>query len=324
MANGTADIKVTLTHNSVTYQPNVIGEIDVEWVRFGSPGKLTMTILNDESIKFDVGDCVRLTVGGVNFFFGFIFTFERIEVDQYKLTVYDVLRYLKSNDIFKMPKQTYTKALKTVLSRYDLKAGTIANTKYVRKAKVFNGCVFDMLEKYRSDTKKSKGINYILYADFNKVCLKAQSSMKTNYIMEAALMENYSYSSSIDDKVYTVVKLYKGSGKKTKVYTKTTTNAKKKYGRLTYVEKTKLKSKSKIKKKLNTIAEAHDTPRKKLTLQGVFGLTDLRAGCGVTVKLQDVDLKLNKNMTVDHIVHRFYEGRHTMDVTVVGGDIKSE
>lgn len=323
MANGTADIKVTLTHSGTTYIPKCEGEITVEWTRFGTPGKMSLTVLKDDALQFEEGDCIRMTVDGKNFFFGFIFTYKRKDADLWQLTVYDVLRYLKSDDIFKMPKQTYTKALKKVLKRYGLTAGTIKNTKYVRKAKVFNGCVMDMLEKYRKDTKKSKGVNYILYADFNKVCLKAQSDMKTTYVMDATVMENYSYSSSIDEKVYTVVKLYKGSGKKTKVYSKTNTSAKKKYGRLTYCEATKLKSKSKIKKKLKTIAGDYDSPRKKLTLLNVFGLTDIRAGSGVTVKLTDVGMTLNKNMTVDSVVHRFSEGRHTMDLNVIGGDYKS-
>lgn len=323
MANGTATVKVSLTHGSKTYYPNVVSEIRVEWTRFGAPGKMTLTVLADEVLKFGPGDVVRLIVDGKKFFFGFIFKIDRREKNQYTLTCYDAIRYLKSDDIFKMPKQTYTKALKKALKRYGLKAGTIQNTKYVRKAKVFNGCVLDMLENYRKATKKSKGVNYILYADYDKVCLKSQASMKTDYVMNAKLMEGFTYSESIDEKVYTVIKLYKGSDKKPKVYTKTVKAAKKKYGRLTYVEKTKLKSKSKIKKKLKTIAAAHDSPRKKLTLNNVFGLTDIRAGSGVTVKLSDDGVKISKSMTVDTVTHIFNEGRYTMNLNVVGGDYKS-
>ncbi len=323
MANGTAKVTVSLTHGKKTYYPNVVSEIRVEWTRFGSPGKMTMTVLADSVLKFAEGDVVRLKVDDRNFFFGFIFTIERREKNQYALTIYDALRYLKSDDIFKMPKQTYTKALKKVLKRYGLKAGTIQNTKYVRKAKVFNGCIFDMLEDYRQSTRKSKGTNYILFANYNKVCLKSQKSMRTDYVMNAQLMEDFTYTSSIDDKVYTVVKLYKGSDKKPKVYTKTVKAAKKKYGRLTYVEQTKLKSKSKIKKKLKTIAAAHDSPRKKLTLNSVFGLTDIRAGSGVIVKLSDNGMKVSKRMTVDTVTHVFSEGRHTMNMNVVGGDYKN-
>lgn len=315
-------ISVTLTHGSTTYKPVVIGDVTVEWTRFGSPGKLKMTVIKDSTLKIENGDCVRLVVDGKNFFFGFIFIIDRKEASQLSITSYDVLRYLKSKDIFKMPKQTYTKALKTVLKRYGLKAGTIANTKYVRKAKVFNGCVLDMLETYRKDTKNSKGVNYILYADFNKVCLKAQPSMKTNYVITNQMTSDFSYSSSIDERTYTVIKLYKGSGKKAKVYTKTSAAAKKKYGRLTYVESTKLKSKSKIKKKLNTIAKAHDTPSKKLTIKNVFGVVNIRAGSGVRVEIKEAGITINRSMTVATVTHKFSEGRHTMDLTLVGGDFR--
>lgn len=315
-------ISVTLTHGSTTYKPVVIGDVTVEWTRFGSPGKLKMTVIKDSTLKLENGDCIRLVVDGKNFFFGFVFVIDRKEASQLSITAYDVLRYLKSKDIFKMPKQTYTKALKTVLKRYGLKAGTISNTKYVRKAKVFNGCVLDMLETYRKDTKNSKGVNYILYADFNKVCLKAQSSMKTNYVITNQMTSDFSYSSSIDERTYTVIKLYKGSGKKSKVYTKTSAAAKKKYGRLTYVDSTKLKSKSKIKKKLNTIAKAHDTPSKKLTIKNVFGVVNIRAGSGVRVEIEEAGITINRSMTVSTVTHKFSEGRHTMDLTLVGGDFR--
>lgn len=319
-----AEIKLTIQHDSTIYEPAVVGDITVEWVRFGTPGKMIFSVIKDGNLKYSEGDVARLVVDGKNFFFGFIFTEERQEKNIYSLTCYDVIRYLRSDDIFKMPKQTYTKAIKKVAKRYGIKTGTIANTKYVRKAKVFNGCILDMLDNYRKTTKQSTGKTYILYADFNKLCLKAQSSMKTNYIMEASVMEGFTYASSIDDKVYTVVKLYKGSGKKMKVYSKTVSKAKKKYGRLTYVAETKLKSKSKIKKKLKSIAEAHDAPRKKLSLQNVWGLTDIRAGSGITVKLEEDNFKINKKMTVNSVTHRFSEGRHTMDLNVFGGDFKNE
>lgn len=315
-------IDITIQHDGTTYKPAVLEEVTVEWTRFGAPGKMVLSVIDDDTLKFGEGDTVRFKLNDKNFFFGFVFIIERTGINQYQLTCYDAIRYLKSSDIFKMKKCTYTKALKTVTKRYGLKNGKIANTKYVRKAKVFNCCILDMLEDYRKHTKQSTGINYLLYADYNKICLQPQSALATDYILEAKLMENFTYTSSIDDKVYTVVKLYKGSGKKMKVYSKTVTKAKKKYGRLTYVAETKLKSKAKIKKKLKSIAEAHDSPRKKVTLQGVFGLDDIRAGSKVKVKITEGGLKINRNMIVDTVTHRFNQGRHTMDLNVFGGDYK--
>ena len=313
-------VEVFIKHGDTIYLPVVVGEITVEWTRFAAPGQMKLTVMKDDVLKFEEGDTVRLKINDEKFFFGFLFTYERKDDDRYQLTCYDALRYLKSKDIFKMKKMTYTKALKKACKRYGLKMGTIANTKYVRKAKVFTGTVYDMLENYRKKTKQSTGNQFILYADWNQICLKKQSAMKTDYVIEAEVAKEYSYQSSIDDGVYTVVKLYKKKGKKTKVYSKTLKAAKKKYGRLTYVNSTKLKKKSKIKKKLKKIAEAHDTPRKKLSFTGVFGITEIRAGSGVTVRLNAVGMSLNKNMTVHKVTHRFADGVHTMDLTVIGGD----
>jgi len=315
-------VEVFLKHGGKTYIPVVIGEITVEWTRFASPGKMVLTVLEDDTLEFEEGDVVRIKVNDSNFFFGYLFIYERVKDRQYKLTCYDGLRYLKSKDVFKMKKQTYTAALKTVCKRYGLKQGTIAGTKYVRKAKVFTGTVFDMLENYRKKTKQSTGNQFLLFMDYDKVTLKNQSSMKTSWVIEASVAQDFSYSSSIDQDVYTVVKLYRKRGKKTKVYTKTLSKQKKKYGRLTYAENTKLKKKAKINKRLKKIADAHDSPRKKLSFTGVFGIPEIRAGSGMIVKLKAVGMDLNKNMTVSRVTHHFQDGIHTMDLTVIGGDFK--
>lgn len=313
-------VRVFLNHGKKIYTPIVIGEITVEWTRFASPGKMVLTVYKDDILQFEEGDVVKLRVNDNDYFFGFLFTYEIVAENQYKLTCYDALRYLKSKDVFKMKKQTYSAALKKVCKRYGLTKGTIANTRYVRKAKVFTGTVFDMLENYRKTTKKSTGNQFILFMDYNKVTLKKQDSMKTDWVIQASVAQKYSYSSSIDEDVYTVVKLYRKKGKKTKVYTKTLKSVKKKYGRLTYAENTKLKKKAKINKRLKKIAAAHDSPRKKLSFTGVFGIPGIRAGSGVKVKLSTDGLSLNKNMVVSRVTHRFQGGIHTMDLTVIGGD----
>ena len=98
--------KVLIKHGSKTYIPAVVGEVTVEWTRFASPGKMELTVIKDDTLKFEEGDAVRLKVNDENYFFGILFTYERVAKGRYKLTCYDVLRYLKSTDVFKMKKQT--------------------------------------------------------------------------------------------------------------------------------------------------------------------------------------------------------------------------
>ena len=333
----TVEVEVNIRHSGNTYTPVVIGELTVEWTRFASPGKMNLTVFKDDALKFEEGDVVTLKVDGQNFFYGFLFTYERTDSQQYKLTCYDALRYLKSQDVFKMKRSTYAKALKNVCSRYGLKKGTIMNTRHACKAKVFTGTVIDMLEYYRKKTKSATGDNYILYMDFDQVCLVKQDKMVTEWAVTAETAESFSYSSSIDDDVYTVIKLYrnvqkkkkkkKKKGKKnitvTRTYSKTLSAEKKKYGRLTYVESVKTKKKAKINKRLKKIANAHKKPKKKLSFNGVFGIKEIRAGSGMQVKLSVVGMDdLTKSMVVNRVTHRFNEGFHTMDLTMVGGVFK--
>ena len=319
-------IRVVLKHRDKEYTPPVIGEVTVEWSRFATPGKMTLTILKDKIVKFEEGDTVRLKINGKKYFYGYIFTYERVGDSQYQLTCYDMLRYLKSSDVFKNKKKSYGVAVKDVCKRYGLKTGKIDKTKHLRKAKVFTGTVFDMLEDYRKDTAKSTGSQYILYADYNRIRLRKQSSMRTNYVINATVARDFSYQSTIDKDTYTVIKLYRKYKKKKKekyaVYVKTMKKAKKKYGKLVYTDTTDLKGKDKAKimKRLNKIGKAHDSPRKKLSFTGVFGIPGIRAGSSVMVKLNAAGISRRKRMVVSKVTHHFAEGIHTMDLVVVGGN----
>ena len=44
-----------------------------ETSRKGEPGKLTFSVVKDNIIDFQEGNHVRLTVDGVNLFYGFVF-----------------------------------------------------------------------------------------------------------------------------------------------------------------------------------------------------------------------------------------------------------
>ena len=76
-------VEVYLKHGEKIYEPVVVGEITVEWIRFGTPGKMTLTVYKDDVLKFEEGDTVRLKVNGKKFFYGFLFTYERQDPQRY-------------------------------------------------------------------------------------------------------------------------------------------------------------------------------------------------------------------------------------------------
>ena len=71
------DVQLYIQNGNTIYEPIVLDEISwtTEWK--GSPGQLQFSIKADSEVKFAEGNAVRLTVDGVNLFYGFIFTQKR-------------------------------------------------------------------------------------------------------------------------------------------------------------------------------------------------------------------------------------------------------
>ena len=68
------NVELLIQNGSKVYAPVVEQGIVWDTERKGSPGKLTFTVIKDQNINFTEGNPVRLTVDGVNLFYGFIFT----------------------------------------------------------------------------------------------------------------------------------------------------------------------------------------------------------------------------------------------------------
>ena len=85
------NVKVEIQNGTRGFEPIV--QDDIQWVtdRKGSPGKLTLKVLQDEYLDVEEGNSVSLKVDGTSVFYGYIFRIERDKTESVTLTCYDQL-----------------------------------------------------------------------------------------------------------------------------------------------------------------------------------------------------------------------------------------
>lgn len=312
--------EILIQNGKNIFMPAIEGDISLELHRKNSPGKLTFNVVQDSMLKVKKGNTVRFRMDGKNIFFGFVFTYSRKDSNLVTLTCYDQLRYLKNKDVLSYKKKTYSQVLKMIARKYKLKTGTIANTKYVIPQRMEEGTLFDILGNASDLTVAHKKKLYVLYDNFGKLTLRNIAKMKLNLYLDVETMESFDYESTIDRDTYTCIKLYKDNDKTgvREVYVRNSTAKQKKWGILTYVEKTEETTKKAIKEKAKVLAQFYGIEQRKLTLKGCFGDTRVRGGSSVVVNLKLGDKNISNYMVVEQVKHTFSLDEHTMDLTLAG------
>ena len=119
-----------------------------KWVtsRKGSPGKLTFTVIEDDTVKLTEGNEVRLSVDDTNIFHGFIFSQNRDKSRQIAVTAFDQMRYLSNKDTYVYKDKTASDVIKMIADDFRLKLGTIEQTEYKIPPRVEdNVTLFDII-----------------------------------------------------------------------------------------------------------------------------------------------------------------------------------
>ena len=119
------DVQLYIQNGNTIYEPIVLDEISwtTEWK--GSPGQLQFSIKADSEVKFAEGNAVRLTVDGVNLFYGFIFTQKRDKEGTIEITAFDQLRYLKNKDSYIYTNKTAGQLVQMIAKDFNLQCGDI-------------------------------------------------------------------------------------------------------------------------------------------------------------------------------------------------------
>lgn len=196
-----------IIQNDKAYLPCIEGGVKLERPRSGSPSKLTFTVVKDGIINFQEGNPVSMRFNGNAVFYGYVFTKSRSDSRLIDVTAYDQIRYLKNKESLSYQDKTYSELLKMVADDYYLNIGDVEDTKFKIERRIEESALIDILQTASDLTLLNTGRLYVLYDDFGKLSLKDIQSMKLDVVIDEDTAQGYDYTSSIDNDVYTKVKL---------------------------------------------------------------------------------------------------------------------
>lgn len=327
------DIVLVIKSGGYYQEPILTDEITWKTERKGAPGELTFTTIKDDKLSFGEGSEVKLEVNGRAVFHGFVFTKSRDKNHHIKVVAYDQLRYLKNKDTLVYADWTCTKLLSYIVSAYNLnvekdkngKVKGIADTGYkvgtTENPRVEeNSTLFDMILNNLDETVYNTGHLYILYDDCGHIRLKNVKDMKVGYLITDNVGENFDYQTSIDGKVYNKVKLYvedEETGARD-FYTAQDKKNIAQWGILQYHEK--VDSEEEVVETTKAVLELYNHVERNLTVKGLFGDLDVRAGCLVPIHLHlgDAVNNVDSYLMVESATHKWSKGHHSMDLTLSG------
>ena len=314
-------VTITVVNGSKRYDVPALEGVSITWERSGTPGKLTFETKYVKKYKIVEGNSVLVTVDKKKFFFGFIFTRQFKNDGFVTFTVYDQLRYLKNKETLVYKNKRADEVINIIANRFNLNCGKLANTGYRMSAIEDNTTLFDIIQNSLDNTVLSTNVVYVLYDEVGKLQLKKVGDMKVNgCLVDKETGEEFTYQTSIDSDVYNQIKLIYENKKKGSYDLYVTRNSKNinKWGVLQYVEK--IDTPKLGKQKSAALLKLYNKKWRTLSISGVIGNKNVRAGSLVPVILELGDMKVSNYMLVEKVTHKFDNRQHTMDIVVSGGD----
>lgn len=313
-------IELLIQNGNRVFQPVLQDEVRWETERKGQPGKLTFSVVRDSIINFQEGNPVRLKVGGVNVFYGFVFKKERDKENIINVTAYDQLRYFKNKDTYIYSNKTAGELIQMIAADFNLRTGTLENTGFKIASRIEdNKSLFDIVQNALNLTLENRRKMYVLYDDFGRLTLKNVESMKLNLLIDDETAENYKYISTIDGETYNRIKLsYENdeTGKR-EIYISQDSRNINNWGVLQYFEN--IDSKVNGKAKADAMLQLYNAKTRNLTINNAFGDVRVRAGSSLPIKLNLGDVNVQNFMLVEKVQHIFKNDEHMMNLTLRGG-----
>lgn len=314
-------LQITI-QGSKLYEPVVLGGVQWETAQKGEPGKLTFTVVKDETISFNEGAKVTLNIDGSPLFVGYVFTKTRNKDHHIQVVAYDQLRYFKNKDVYVYKNKTASELVAMLAGDYKLTVGTLEDTGYKIGQRVEDGqTLFDIVENALKITQDSTNKAFVLYDDAGKITLKNIQNMKLQTVIDDETAEDFDYTSSIDGETYNDIKLVRensGEGKREFTVNVKDDNTIAQWGRLQYYEK--ISDEVNLQARAESLLKQYNHKTRSLRIQGAFGDVSVRAGCMLPVMLNLGDIVHNSYLICQRVVHTWEQGHHSMDVELAGGD----
>lgn len=313
-----------IIHKKVTdeyFWPAVMDGVVWETHWKGQPGKLTFKVVKEGKLDFHEGDVVQANYGGVNFFYGYVFTKKRGKDGTIDVTAYDQIRYLKNKDTYNFVNLTAGEEIRRIAEDFHLQVGELIDTGYtIPKFRGANKTLMDIIQTLLDMTTQNTGRLYVLYDDFGKLSLRDVEDMKLDLLIDAETAEDYMYESTIDKDTYNRIKLYydnEETGKRD-VWMAVNSADIARWGVLQLTESVNPQKAMNFGQMADTKLKLYDRVKRTLTIKNAFGDLRVRGGAMLYVQLNLGDIVLTKPIIVENVKHTLTQGHHTMDLTVKG------
>ena len=312
---------ITIQTREHLYTPLTVEGVTLEFCRAGVPGKLTFQVVKDSVISFHEGDNVVLRVGAEVLFAGFVFTKRRQFGGVIAVTAYDQIRYLKNRDTLAYEYLTASGLVRLVADEWGLDFGEIEETGYVIPGRAENGRpLLDMIQTALDITWEQTGHLFVLYDKAGALCLRNVENMALDTLVHEGSIRNFDYTSSIDRGSYSAVRLYRTEGAQgeTVFYGARRENLVRRWGMLRHFAR--LEEDVDGAETAEAVLRLHSRKTRRLRIAEAAGDTRVRGGSMLPVELYLGDVVVGEFLMVERVIHRFSEGGHTMELTLVGGE----
>lgn len=298
----------------------VAGQIEVSSSILGEAGKLTCILQKDPNNLLQIanGSKVSFIVDGYGMFFGYVFMVGTDAEQNYKITCYDQMRYLKNSDIMTTKNMTASDIFAQICKNYNLQYNIKVPTNYIPEPYIHDSkTLYSIVERGMNYASINDNKMYFIRDEFGTLVWDELGNEKTNIqIGEGSLLLGYKYEKSIDEDTYNQIKVYKEDKKvgKREVWLVKDSNNIIKWGTLQMLHKADNElNEAQIKELAENYLKVKNRETEKLTLQA-NGIKELTAGKGIKFVLERENI--DKWMWIISSKHTFTKYEHTMELEV--------
>lgn len=191
----------------------VAEQVQISQTLDGDAGKLTCILQKDPNNQLQIanGSIISFIVNGTGFFFGYVFKIGTDADQNYKITCYDQMRYLKNSDVYTTANMTSSQIFEKICQDYSLNYTVKVPSYYIPQPYVHDGKTLYTIIKRGIDLADiAENAQYFIADRFGTLTWSEYSYEKTNIQLGGgSLMTSYQYEKSIDDDTYNQVKMYR-------------------------------------------------------------------------------------------------------------------
>lgn len=300
-------------------------KVSLQTQRFDSASKLEFTCIEDSGIAITEGANIRFVDNGTPIFNGFLFTAQRTETGEVTYTAYDQLYYLKAKASYAFTNMTLEQIITQIATDFGLQCGTLDPTGYVFPCLIKDnteclGIIFDALSQVIIRT----GTIFVFYDDFGKLTLKKIDKMLVPQMLgNSSLVTGYTYKRDISSETYNRIKLVRPNKEtgRADIFIHDDQETQKQWGLLQYYDKVDENlNDAQIDELCKNYLEYRNRVVQNITINSM-GLTGLRAGNIVPVRIRQIEtLSMNRLLVAEKVTHTYEGNAHTMSVEVKNFD----